>query len=100
MAEAGRSQGGGGAGHPVPTPGMERRVDALPRAKRGELQGLHRHLWKTDPNHQRIPPTLHIGLFTILGGVPDMLLGTQSCIFRVPQRQHWPIPEPVHPAGC
>ena len=57
--------GGSVPGCPGPTPGLERRVSALPRDKHGELQGHHQK--KTDPDHWRIPPTLHLVTLTVIG---------------------------------
>ena len=68
-----RRAGGSGTGRPVPTQGMERRVDAIPQAKYGELLGRHQH--KTDFNHQCIPPSFSPGALTGISGGPDTLTG-------------------------
>ena len=82
-----------------PTPGMERRVDALPQAERGDLQGRHRHHRKTDPDNCSIPPTIYLGALTGIGGGPFTILGLQYHIVRGPQLRHQPIPEPAQSAG-
>ena len=48
-----RRTGGGRHDCPGATLGMEHKVDALSRAKSGELRGRP---WKTHPAHQSIPP--------------------------------------------
>ena len=70
---AGGAQGGSVTSHLVPTPGLERRVDMLPRSERGDLQGRHHQRRKTYPDHQLIPPALHLGALTGLVGGPDTL---------------------------
>ena len=56
-----KSAGGNVHGPPVPTPGLEPRVDALPWAKHVDLQCSHHYQRKTDPDHRHIPTALHIG---------------------------------------
>ena len=67
----------------------------IPQAKRGELRG---HQQKMYPDHQHIPPSLHLGALTGLGGGSDTLPVPGSHIVRGLQRLH-PIPEPPHPSG-
>ena len=90
-------RGGRGSGSPGPTPGLERRVNAFPQAKHGDLRGCHQR--KTYPNHWHIPPALHLALTTVIGGYPDTLPGPMSHSVRGPQRQHQPSPEPAQPPG-
>ena len=85
-------------GRPGPTIGLELRVDELPRRKLGDMIGCHQR--KTDPVHWRIPPALHIGAYTRLGGGTDTLLGPRSHIFRGPKCQHRKLPEPAQLEGC
>ena len=75
---------GVGPGRPVPILGLYHRVDALPRAKRGELQGRCQR--KTDSAHWRIPPSLHSGALNGLGGGPDTLPVPVFNSGRGPQR--------------
>ena len=60
---------------PGTTSGLERRIETLTWAKRGELLGSHRHQRKMDPSHWRIPTAFHPGALTRLGGGPDTLSG-------------------------
>ena len=92
------AQGGSGLGRPGLTPGLESKFDALPRAYCGELRGCYQR--KKDPDNWCIPPSLHPGALTVLGGCPDTLLGPRSYSVRVTQRQHWPSPEPEQSSGC
>ena len=93
-----RCAGGSGPIHSVPTSGMELRVNAHPRSKLGELRGRQR--WKTYFDRQRIPPSLHLGALTGLGGGPDTLSAPIPHIVRGPQRQHQPSPEPAQSEVC
>ena len=86
-----RRAGWSGPGRLEPTPGLELRVNALPRAELVDLKGYHQQ--KTDHNHWRLPPSFHPGALTRLGGGPDTLPGPRSHIVRWPQRQHQPSPE-------
>ena len=70
---AGKAQRGGVTSHPVPTPVLELKVDMLLRSERGDLQGRHHQQRKTYPDHQLIPPALHLGSLTGLVGGPDTL---------------------------
>ena len=83
--------------HLLPTPGLGRRVDTLLRAKFCDLRGCHQ--CKIYPNHLWIPPALHIGALTGIGGVPDTLPVPRSHSFRLHQHQHCPIPELAWPSG-
>ena len=89
--------GGSGPVRPGPNPWMELIVDEFPQDERGDLQGRHRR--KMDPYHQRIPPALHPGALTGLGGDPDMLPGPRSHSVMGSQRQHRPRLEPAQSAG-
>ena len=78
--------GGSGTGRPLMTPGLEHRVNALPRAECGNLWG--RCWWQTEPSHWRIPPFLHHVSLIGIGGGSDTLPGPGSHSVRGPQRQH------------
>ena len=91
-----RISGGSSTGHLGPTQGLERIVDALPRAKHGEMQGCHQQ--KTDPDHQRIPTSLHTGSLTGVGVSSDTITGPIYHSVRGPQHQHRPIPESAQSA--
>ena len=91
------AHGGGMHGRPGPTPGLECIFDALPRGKRGDLRGHHQR--EIDHDHRLIPPALHLGSLTGLGGGLDKLPVPISHIVRGPQRRHWKIPESMQPAG-
>ena len=80
---------GGGTGHPEPTPGLDLRVNVIPRAKRGELRDHHRP--KTHPAHWRIPPSLRPGALTGLEGGPAMLPVPRYHIVRGTIHQHQTI---------
>ena len=98
-AEAGGAQGdGGGPSHQGPTPGTELSFNAIPRAECGELQGCHPR--KTDPNHWRIPTSIHLASITGLGGVLDTLPGPRYHSVRGPQSQNQPSSEPAQSEGC
>ena len=66
-----RREGKCGPGRPGPTPSLEHRFDALPRAKHDELQDHHQR--ETDPAHRRTPFYLHHGELTGLGRGTDTL---------------------------
>ena len=73
-----------------PIKGMDHRVDALPRAKRGEPQG---HLWcQMDTAHWRITSSLHTGALTGLGGGHGKLQEPVPHRVRLTIRQYRPIP--------
>ena len=83
---------------PGPTPVLECRVNALPQGKCGDM--WCRHQLQMDPDHRHIPPALHLGTLTGLGGVPENIPGPRSHI--VGGTQHWyrKILEPAQPACC
>ena len=83
-----RITGGSVTGRPVPTPGLDHRVDALPWDGRGDIRGYHRHQRKKYPDHWRIPPALHLEALNGLGGGPGMILGPGYHCIRVPQRRY------------
>ena len=92
-----RRTGGSGPGRMGLTSGMEHRVNALPRAEHGELWGCH---WrKMDPTHHHIPPYLHPGALSRLGGGPNMIPLPISHSVRVHILQHLPIPDPSQSVG-
>ena len=86
-----RTAGRSGSSCPGTTPGLESIVDALPQAKRCELQG--RHHWDTYPDQRRKPPSLHTRTFIRLRGGPDTIRGPISHSVREPKRRHWLRPE-------
>ena len=85
-------------GHLGPTQGLERRGDALPRTKHGDLQGHHQRT--TDHDYWRIHIALFLRAPTGLGGGPETLPGPRYHSDRGPQRQHRKTPEPALPTGC
>ena len=96
--KGGGVQGGSGPGHMGTNPGLEHRVDTIPRAKHGDLQGRCRR--QTDPSHWRITSSLHPGALTRPGGGPGILTGQEYYSVRRPQHQHWPRLEPLQSSGC
>ena len=90
-------RGGVRPGFPGLTSGMAHIVDALPRAKRGELRGCQRQIMEL--THWCLPPYLNPCSVIGIGGGPDTLLGPVSHIVRGPQRQHQPITEPSESSG-
>ena len=90
--------GGSGTGCTRPTPRLEYRVEALPRAKFGDMKGCIRK--QTHPDHCHIPPSLHPGALTGIEGAPVTLPEPGSLIVRGPQCQHRTIPEPPHSECC
>ena len=80
------------------TKGMERRFDALPQSKHGELRYCRR--WQTDTAHQHTISILHTRALTRLRGGPDTIPGPGKHRVRGPQRQHQPSPETAQSVDC
>ena len=70
---------------------MERLVDVLQQAERGELQDCHRR--QTYTSHQHVPSSLHTRALTGLIGGPGTILGPVPHRVRGPQCLHRPSPE-------